>query len=145
DRGFSAESDVWVSISLVRDEIASEASEPFLLFDPAIADRGPRGLKRAVDIIAAIVGLMIASPLVALIVAAIKLESPGRAFFPHRRLGRAGRLFNCWKFRSMVEDAERHLHADDALRHHYVSNHFKIPEHLDPRITRLGHFLRRTS
>lgn len=45
----------------------------------------------------------------------------------------------------MVQDAERHLHADDKLRHHYVSNHFKIPEHLDPRITRLGRFLRRTS
>jgi exopolysaccharide production protein ExoY len=145
DRGFSAAPDLSVPISLVRDEIASEATEPFLFFDPAVAERGPRGVKRAVDLIAAIVGLVLASPLIVLIVVAIKLESPGRAFFPHRRLGRAGRLFNCWKFRSMVEDAERHLHADDTLRHHYVSNHFKIPEHLDPRITRLGRFLRRTS
>jgi lipopolysaccharide/colanic/teichoic acid biosynthesis glycosyltransferase len=45
----------------------------------------------------------------------------------------------------MHEDAERRLHADETLRHHYVSNHFKIPHHLDPRITGFGSFLRITS
>jgi lipopolysaccharide/colanic/teichoic acid biosynthesis glycosyltransferase len=45
----------------------------------------------------------------------------------------------------MHADAERRLRADAALRRQYVSNHFKIPRHLDPRITRLGHFLRRSS
>jgi exopolysaccharide production protein ExoY len=133
------------SISLVRDDIAVGDGEPVLTFDPVVASRGPRWMKRAVDIIVAATGLILASPIIAVIVVAIRLESRGRAFFPHRRLGRAGQLFNCWKFRSMIADAERRLHADDRLRHHYVSNHFKIPEHLDPRITRLGRFLRRTS
>ncbi len=132
-------------ISLVRDEVGSQDGEPIVLFDSAVAARGPVGIKRTVDVIVASVGLILAAPIILLIVVAIRIESRGRAFFPHRRLGRSGRLFNCWKFRSMVEDAERHLHADDKLRHHYVSNHFKIPEHLDPRITRLGRFLRRTS
>jgi lipopolysaccharide/colanic/teichoic acid biosynthesis glycosyltransferase len=143
DRSPSTALERAVSISLVRDEIGS--GEPFLTFDPVVAARGPVAFKRALDIIIASIGLVLAAPLILVIVIAIRFESRGRAFFPHRRLGRAGHLFNCWKFRSMVEDAERHLHADDSLRHHYVSNHFKIPEHLDPRITRLGRFLRRTS
>jgi lipopolysaccharide/colanic/teichoic acid biosynthesis glycosyltransferase len=134
-----------VSITLVRDEIAYQPGESFTAFDSTIATRGPVTLKRMIDVIVASIGLVLAAPLIAVIVIAIRFESRGRAFFPHRRLGRAGRLFNCWKFRSMVEDAESHLHADDGLRHHYVSNHFKIPEHLDPRITPLGRFLRRTS
>jgi lipopolysaccharide/colanic/teichoic acid biosynthesis glycosyltransferase len=133
------------SISLVRDETASLYGEPFLAFDPIIAARGPVVIKRALDIVAAAIGLVLAAPLLLVITFAIRIESRGRAFFPHRRLGLAGQLFNCWKFRSMIEDAESHLHADDSLRHHYVSNHFKIPEHLDPRITRLGRLLRRTS
>lgn len=132
-------------ISLVRDEVASPTGESLLTFDAAIAARGPRRIKRALDVIVASIGLVIAAPVIAVIVIAIRLESRGRAFFPHQRLGRTGRLFNCWKFRSMVQDAERMLHADDGLRHHYVSNHFKIPEHLDPRITRIGRFLRKTS
>ena len=45
----------------------------------------------------------------------------------------------------MVTDAEHRVFEDESLRHHYVSNHFKIPSDLDPRITRLGRFLRRSS
>jgi lipopolysaccharide/colanic/teichoic acid biosynthesis glycosyltransferase len=145
DRNHSAPLERPVSISLVRDDIANQPGEPFLAFDPIVAARGPVLIKRVLDIVAAAIGLVLAAPLILVISIAIRIESRGRAFFAHRRLGRAGQLFNCWKFRSMVEDAETHLHADDSLRHHYVSNHFKIPEHLDPRITRLGRFLRRTS
>src|SRR5262249_26021085 len=89
--------------------------------------------------------LIVAAPLITVIALAIKVESRGPVFFPHRRLGRNGRLFNCWKFRSMHVDAETRLRDDAALRHQYVANHFKIPRHLDPRITRLCHFLRRIS
>jgi lipopolysaccharide/colanic/teichoic acid biosynthesis glycosyltransferase len=145
DRSLPTAPERAVSISLVRDEIGYQSGESFLTFDPAIAARGPTAIKRLIDIVVAATSLLVLSPLIVLIVLAIRIESRGRAFFPHRRLGRAGRLFNCWKFRSMIEDAEGRLHADDSLRHHYVSNHFKIPEHLDPRITPLGRFLRRTS
>jgi lipopolysaccharide/colanic/teichoic acid biosynthesis glycosyltransferase len=133
------------SISLVRDEVATYTGESALPFDAGVASRGPWRIKRVLDVVVASLGLVIAAPVIAVIIIAIRLESRGRAFFPHQRLGRSGRLFNCWKFRSMVQDAERLLHADDRLRHHYVSNHFKIPEHLDPRITRIGRFLRQTS
>ena len=112
---------------------------PPIVFDEGLAVRPASGLKRGFDILGALVALVVAR-LFALIALAIKLESRGPIFFAHRRLGRNGRLFNCWKFRSMHADAETRLRADATLRRQYVSNHFKIPQHLDPRITRLGHF-----
>lgn len=136
------------SIALVRDDaifMERVAVPPIIVPDQESVVRSASGLKRGVDILGALVALMIASPFIALIALAIKLESRGPIFFAHRRLGRNGWLFNCWKFRSMHADAETRLRADATLRRHYVSNHFKIPRHLDPRITRLGHFLRRSS
>ena len=116
---------------------------PPIVFDEGLAVRPASGLKRGFDILGALVALVVASPLVALIALAIKLESR-RPIFRARRLGQNGRLFNCWKFRSMHADAETRLRADATLRRQYNSNHFKIPQHLDPRITRVGQ-LRRSS
>jgi exopolysaccharide production protein ExoY len=101
--------------------------------------------KRAVDFVVALALLVVLSPLLLLVAIAVKLESPGPVFFSHRRLGRDGTTFLCLKFRSMHVDAEDLLHRNETLRHHYVSNHFKIPAALDPRITRFGRFLRRSS
>jgi exopolysaccharide production protein ExoY len=129
----------------VRDDAVATTTTLSLTPDVEFVVRPTSGLKRAVDVVGAIVGLIVAAPLIALIALAIKIESRGPVFFAHRRLGRSGKLFNCWKFRSMHEDAETRLHADDTLRHQYVSNDFKIPGHLDPRVTKLGLFLRRSS
>jgi lipopolysaccharide/colanic/teichoic acid biosynthesis glycosyltransferase len=60
-------------------------------------------------------------------------------------VGAKGRLFRCFKFRSMKRDAEQILRADAALCQKYLTNHFKLPEHEDPRLTRVGRFLRKTS
>jgi len=101
--------------------------------------------KRAIDVGGAALLLIVTLPFVAVLALAIKIDSPGPVLFAHRRLGRGGRHFDCLKFRSMCSDAERLLHADERLRHDYVSNHFKIPTDCDPRITRLGRFLRKSS
>ena len=101
--------------------------------------------KRAADIVGAMVLLVLTAPVLILIAIAIRVDSRGPALFAHRRLGRGGRHFDCLKFRTMQLDAEHRVFEDDQLRHHYVSNHFKIPAHLDPRITRLGRILRRSS
>jgi exopolysaccharide production protein ExoY len=132
---------------LVREEeiVPGGNAAPAIVLDRELAARPASGLKRGIDIVGASIALIIVAPLAVLIAAAIKLESRGPVLFPHRRLGRNGGLFNCWKFRSMHADAETRLRADATLRREYVSNHFKIPRHLDPRITRLGHFLRRSS
>jgi len=130
------------SISLVRDEALVDDG---IVESIVVGTFLSRSLKRSVDILGATIGILLVLPVLAVVAIAIKIESRGPIFFAHKRLGRGGALFDCWKFRSMHQNAESLLHADEGLRHHYVSNHFKIPHHLDPRITRLGRFLRRSS
>lgn len=101
--------------------------------------------KRLIDILGALTGLVLLLPVFLLVAVAIRVDSSGPVFFAHRRLGRGGRHFDCLKFRTMQVNAEHHVYQDEQLRHHYVSNHFKIPAHLDPRITRFGKFLRKSS
>ena len=102
-------------------------------------------LKRGLDLVGAALGLLVLVPVMLLLGLVIKLESPGPAVFMQRRVGAKGRLFRCLKFRSMKRDAEQVLRADAALYRKYLANHFKLPEHEDPRLTRVGRFLRKTS
>ncbi len=103
---------------------------------------GARLLKRSFDLAAAAAGLLIISPLVGLIALAIKLDSSGPVFFKQIRVGRDGKPFRMIKFRSMVVDAEA---LKEALRSRSEVGEgmFKIAD--DPRITRIGRLLRRTS
>jgi lipopolysaccharide/colanic/teichoic acid biosynthesis glycosyltransferase len=101
--------------------------------------------KRAMDIVLSVLFLIIASPVLLAAAAAIKLESPGAVLFGHDRLGTGGRRFRCLKFRSMRHGAHADLRSDPALRAIYEQNDYKIPIELDPRITRVGRFLRRSS
>jgi anti-anti-sigma factor len=97
-------------------------------------------LKRALDIGGALVGLGIASILFVPIAIAIKLDSPGPVFFSQTRCGLLGKPFRIWKFRSMVHNAE----ALKAQVPNEIEGAF-FKNQNDPRITRVGHFLRRTS
>jgi lipopolysaccharide/colanic/teichoic acid biosynthesis glycosyltransferase/GT2 family glycosyltransferase len=101
-----------------------------------------RLIKRAVDIIGALAGLTISIPLVALAAIAIKLESPGPVFFWQARVGENGRPFQIVKLRTMVADAEERL-PDLVDFNRLREPAFKLKE--DPRVTRIGRFLRRTS
>jgi exopolysaccharide biosynthesis polyprenyl glycosylphosphotransferase len=100
-------------------------------------------LKRALDVIGASVGLVVLAPVFAALALAVKLSSRGPVFFRQQRVGRGGTIFRITKFRSMVEDAEagrdalaeQSIYADPRL--------FKVTE--DPRVTRVGTFLRRSS
>jgi len=102
-------------------------------------------LKRMVDLMGATAALVLLSPIFAVVALAVKLESCGSTIFGHRRVGLNGHSFKCFKFRSMHPDAEKRLRSDHALYAEYVSNDFKLPEDRDPRLTRVGRFLRRTS
>jgi exopolysaccharide biosynthesis polyprenyl glycosylphosphotransferase len=103
--------------------------------------RSQRMAKRALDLIGAGVLLLLLSPLFALIALAIKRDSPGPVFFRQTRVGRDGTAFQIFKFRTMSHDAES---RKDALRERNEADGlFKIAD--DPRITRVGRFLRRTS
>lgn len=99
--------------------------------------------KRAIDVFGSIVGLVLLSPLLLTISLLIKFEEPkAKVIFKQIRLGKNEKPFNMYKFRSMVPDAEEQL--KNLLDKNEASGAmFKIKD--DPRITRLGHFLRRTS
>lgn len=99
--------------------------------------------KRLFDLAAGLVLLVLFGPLFLLIALLIKLEDGGPVFFVQTRVGKAGRRFRMWKFRSMYMDAEQRL--KDLLEHnqHGDGVTFKIKQ--DPRITRVGRLLRRSS
>ena len=102
--------------------------------------------KRAFDLVFSAVLLVVCAPLMALIAAAIKLEGGGPVFFVQERLGLEGRVIRVLKFRTMHVDAQalllRLLESDEALREEYEVYH-KLRR--DPRITRIGYWLRKTS
>lgn len=102
-------------------------------------------LKRTVDVLAAGLGLLLLAPLFLSLAVAIKLDTAGSVFFRQRRLGVGGRPFNIIKFRSMRSDAEQVLSEDPELFRRYIENGFKLHPDEDPRVSRFGAFLRRSS
>ena len=100
-------------------------------------------LRRAQDIVFSLIALILLAPLALVISLAIVLDSPGAgAIFRQRRVGRDGKLFWLYKFRTMCPDAEERL--NELLKLNQMDGPvFKIKG--DPRITRVGHFLRKTS
>jgi lipopolysaccharide/colanic/teichoic acid biosynthesis glycosyltransferase len=103
----------------------------------AHTDRVPRvrpipAAKRALDVALSGAGLLLSAPLWAIAAAAVKLEDGGPVFYSQERVGEGGRVFRAWKFRSMVPDAEKHVGALQAREN-------------DPRVTRVGTFMRATA
>ena len=99
-------------------------------------------LKRVVDVVGAGILMIVLAPVAALLAIAIKLDSSGPVVFRQERVGLHGRCFNVLKFRSMCSDAEQQL--DELREQNEINGHaFKLAD--DPRITRVGRFLRRSS
>lgn len=98
--------------------------------------------KRIIDVAGAFTGLILLSPIMLITAAAVKLTSKGPVFFAQERVGKRGKLFRMYKFRSMVEDAEDHL--EELKDQNEMSGPmFKIKD--DPRVTGVGRFIRKTS
>ncbi|HEY7464320.1 MAG TPA: sugar transferase [Candidatus Limnocylindria bacterium] len=98
--------------------------------------------KRLIDIAGASIGLIVLSPLFMLVALAMKLFDGGPVFYSQTRIGLHGRPFRMFKFRSMVPDADQRLRE---VRHLNERSHIAFKATNDPRITRLGAWLRRTS
>ncbi|WP_414041341.1 undecaprenyl-phosphate galactose phosphotransferase WbaP [Acidithiobacillus sp. M4-SHS-6] len=111
-----------------------------------LARPGPRILKRIFDLFSATIITILASPLLLVLAWKIKSEDGGKVFFIQERIGHNGKPFPCFKFRSMVHDAEdrlkEYLKNNPTIAAEYARN-FKLRN--DPRVTRVGRFLRRTS
>lgn len=112
----------------------------------ASQDSGGVPLVRFLDVVLAILLLIFLSPMMIVTAAAIWLQDGGKPMFGHVRVGLNGRLFRCWKFRSMVVDADQRLAQllaeDPEARREWDTDH-KLRQ--DPRVTRMGTFLRKSS
>ena len=109
---------------------------------PRFFDFNKLVMKRIIDIVGAIVGLMITAVVMLFIAPAVKLESPGPLIFKQKRVGKNGRYFYIYKVRSMYQDAE--ARKQELLAQNEMSGlMFKMKD--DPRITKVGKFIRKTS
>jgi exopolysaccharide biosynthesis polyprenyl glycosylphosphotransferase len=124
-----------IRLSLVNDI-------PLLVFEPVARDESALLVKRIFDIVVTLAAMPLLLPILALTAIAIKLEDPGPAFFNQQRVGLHKRLFKMYKFRSMVVDAEARMKEVEHLNEAKGPN-FKIKD--DPRVTRVGRFIRKTS
>ena len=98
--------------------------------------------KRAIDIIGAGSGLLLLSPVIAIVACAVKFTSKGPIFFSQKRVGKNGKIFEMYKFRSMVVNAEE-LKEKLAHQNEMSGPMFKMKD--DPRVTKVGKFIRKTS
>ncbi|MBC2393436.1 sugar transferase [Clostridium acetobutylicum] len=99
-------------------------------------------IKRIIDVFGSLVGIIFLSPVMLIVIVAIKLDSKGPIIFSPKRVGQNGRIFNMYKFRSMVENAERLL-GKLQDKNEMSGPMFKMSD--DPRITKVGRFIRKTS
>ncbi|MDD2898597.1 MAG: sugar transferase [Desulfuromonadaceae bacterium] len=123
-------------LTLFHDEL------PILTFHSKAFDAEQLFLKRCLDICGSLAGLFITGLLLPFIALAIRLESKGPLFFSQDRVGQNGRIFKCWKLRSMYADAEQRKQELMALNE-MTGAMFKIRD--DPRVTRVGAFIRKMS
>ncbi len=127
-------------VALRRVNLGHVSGRPLVRITAPPLEGGHMVAKRAVDIVGATLMLMLAAPFMAIAVIAIRIEDGGAAIFRQRRVGQGGRPFTIYKFRTMVVDAEERV-VD--LTSDHEGPVFKMTG--DPRITRVGAFLRRTS
>jgi exopolysaccharide biosynthesis polyprenyl glycosylphosphotransferase len=129
-------------MTLNRMQVEEVAGVPMI----GLKEAGISGLnqliKRTIDIVFSAMALVLGAPLMALIALMIKMESPGPVLFRQERVGKNGHRFELYKFRSMIQGAEAQQEALRALNE-ADGPLFKIRE--DPRVTRLGKWLRRLS
>lgn len=102
-------------------------------------------IKDLADRLISLAAVVVAMPVMAAVAVAIRLTSPGPVLFRQERVGRGGRIFRIYKFRTMRPDAEQILQSDPELQARYRAGGFKLSLDGDPRITRLGVILRRYS
>ena len=111
-----------------------------------LAQRRNRLFKRIFDIIATVIGGILILPVIAIVAILIYLDSPGPIVFGHKRVGQGGKEFPCYKFRSMVPNAQEaleiYLKENPEAREEWERD-FKLKD--DPRVTKIGKFLRKTS
>jgi exopolysaccharide biosynthesis polyprenyl glycosylphosphotransferase len=128
--------------TLFRTKVDEFAGVPMITLRQPTLDPFERQVKRAFDLVLSAILLILTLPLMALAALAIRLDSPGPAVFKQRRVGENGRIFCMYKFRSMIVGAET---VEQARAKRVQDKQLLNKQPDDPRVTRVGRFLRRTS
>ena len=123
--------------------VSSVGIYPMITYHTIALNGYEQMLKRIGDIVIASVGVVITSPIMLITAIAVKMDSPGTVFFCQQRVGQNGRVFRMYKFRSMCEDAE--LQKQELMVANEMSNDMMFKMKDDPRVTRVGRFIRKTS
>ncbi|MGA2409980.1 MAG: sugar transferase [Candidatus Binataceae bacterium] len=134
-----------IDTALFRYSLGEISGVPVITLASGRLEPWQAALKRVVDVALALLALIILSPLMVIITLAIKVTSAGPVFFRQERLGKDGRRFRIYKFRTMQADAEALLRADPKLYTRYLANNFKLPKQEDFRVTPVGRLLRSSS
>ena len=129
-------------LEVARISLAQVGNIPLLTLEPVAQDSNKLFLKRVFDLIVTTAAMPCVLPLIAVIAIAVKIDSPGPAFFVQQRVGLRKHLFPMYKFRSMYEDAEERLKEIEHLNE-AEGPIFKMSN--DPRVTKIGKFIRKTS
>ncbi len=124
-------------------QISSLGFMPLLTYQERRHHPGELAAKRLFDFCVSAIALIMLLPFFAVIAALVKLDSKGPVFFRQKRVGYKGKIFNCYKFRSMVDGAERM--KPELLHKNEVKDGYMFKIRQDPRLTRIGRFLRRYS
>ncbi|MEE0956042.1 MAG: sugar transferase [Eubacterium sp.] len=124
-------------------EVAEGSLVPLIAFAPHEMSISGLFAKRVLDVIGGLVGSVIAVILTVILGIAIKIDSPGPVFFSQERVGQNGRKFKMYKFRSMYKDAE--ARKAELMKQNEMNNGLMFKMKEDPRITRVGKFIRKTS
>jgi exopolysaccharide biosynthesis polyprenyl glycosylphosphotransferase len=130
------------SIGMVKSGLSYFGGLPLIHFQTPPGDRWELAVKRAFDVAFAAIALVVLAPFGAIIALAIRIDSPGVVLYRQRRVGLNGRIFTMYKFRSMGEGSEQQLEELRA-QNEMQGPAFKLKS--DPRVTRVGRFLRRFS
>jgi exopolysaccharide biosynthesis polyprenyl glycosylphosphotransferase len=130
-------------LRIYKTHLSSIGTFPMLTFHTVTINKVNLFVKRVFDIVGAIIGLIITSLLAVVVIIAIKLESEGPAVFAQYRVGLNGRTFKIYKFRSMFVDAEER--KEKLMHQNQVDGGYMFKMKDDPRITKVGKFLRKTS
>lgn len=123
--------------------VSSIGTYPVVTYHTITLNNYEQMLKRAMDIIISIVAIIIASPIMLIAAVAVKLDSPGPIIFAQNRVGQNGRTFKLYKFRSMYIDAEER--KKELLAQNEIQGGVMFKMKNDPRVTKVGKFIRKTS
>ncbi|WP_255308275.1 exopolysaccharide biosynthesis polyprenyl glycosylphosphotransferase [Streptomyces marincola] len=130
-------------VALRRLSVTTAAGLNLLHIAPPLRHGAQPAVKSVIDRVGSALALLVLAPLLALLAVSVRLDSPGPVLYRQTRIGHRGVPFTLWKFRTMVPDAELRRPALESANEHVAGPLFKIRG--DPRVTRLGRVLRRTS